>query len=203
MENIEQALDAIRTVESDGNYRYQQRVNTSAGPDRKVGAYGILESRWRTLADSLGYVGARWQSKPAQDRIAKEKLERDYKELGDWNLAVVSFRYGLPAARALRDKQAFAPADIKRLGMEQASEYLRAAQKAQPTPPMPVEGTVRSSNPQANVHMAKDVSPNRRRAEDIVRKQLYALRGKKTQGTLAEEQQEVTPDGSNEGQQPL
>jgi len=171
MESINQALSAVRMMESNGNYRAQQSVRVDGQVDRKVGAYGILESRWAGLAQSLGYDGARWQDRNMQDIIAREKLERDYKELGNWELSVLSFRYGMPLAKAMRDRGYTEPKDVELAGYKDAARYMRNVRRYQKEE-FPVEGKLA----QSSSGTVSDANPTRKRSENIVRSMLVSMR---------------------------
>ena len=171
MESINQALSAVRMMESNGNYRAQQSVRVDGQVDRKVGAYGILESRWAGLTQSLGYDGARWQDRNMQDIIAREKLERDYKELGNWELSVLSFRYGMPLAKAMRDRGYTEPKDVELAGYKDAARYMRNVRRYQKEE-FPVEGKLA----QSSSGTVSDANPTRKRSENIVRSMLVSMR---------------------------
>lgn len=171
MNNIEEALQSIRTVESDGNYTRQQRVRVGGSEDTKVGAYGILESKWQRLAEVQGYAGANWRDPRAQDSIVRAKLQRDYEELGSWTMAALAFRYGTQAARALSNAGYIEPKDIEDAGQVKMGEYMRSLRDVTPATNMRVEGQLELPARSA----AKNASPANKRAEDIVRQQLRAL----------------------------
>lgn len=179
MESINQALSAVRMMESNGNYHAQRRVHVDGQVDRKVGAYGILESRWAGLTQSLGYDGARWQDRNMQDIIAREKLERDYKELGNWELAVLSFRYGMPLAKAMSNRGYTEPKDVELAGYKDAARYMRNVRRYQKEE-FPVEGKLT----QSSSGTVSDANPTRKRSENIVRSMLVSMRDtEKRRGT--------------------
>jgi hypothetical protein len=173
IDNITNAAAAIRSVESSGDYQRQQRVRVNGQVDNKVGAYGLLESRFRTLATDLGYAKASWQDRKMQDMIAKEKLTRDYKALGSWDLAVIAFRYGQPVAQQFKQKGYVKPKDMELAGYPDISNYMRAVESNSSASGMPVSGRL----PDGPGPLAKKgPNPTRRRAEDIVRNQLVTQR---------------------------
>jgi len=186
MNTVEDALNAIRVVESNSDYQLQQEVKVGETRDRKVGAYGILQSKWGQFASAMGYTGANWRDPAMQDRMARSKLERDYEELGDWNLAVVSFRFGLGAARSMKDANYFRAADVENAGQEQIGQYMRDIQNTVPKTERAVMAPPPSSQP-----AAKD--PALRRSEDIVRRHLYGLRNQQRMDTEVVEEEEDTP----------
>jgi hypothetical protein len=192
IDNITNAAAAIRSVESSGDYQRQQRVRVNGQVDNKVGAYGLLESRFRTLATDLGYANANWRDRKMQDMIAKEKLTRDYKALGSWDLAVVAFRYGQPVAQQFKQKGYSAPKDVELAGYPEISNYMRTIEANGSARNLPVSGRL----PDGPGPLAKKgPNPTRRRSEDIIRNQLVQQRDAdraraKTQ-TVADE--EVSP----------
>jgi hypothetical protein len=184
MNTVEDALSAIRTVESDSDYKRQQSVKVGEKRDRKLGAYGILESKWGGFAASMGYTGADWRDPTMQDKMARAKLERDYDELGDWTLAVVSFRFGLGAARAMKEANYFRAADVEMAGEKQIGRYMRDIDKTLPKTDRPVMPTPPSSKPAPQ-------DPTLRRSEDVVRRHLYGMRN---QQRLDKPVEEESPD---------
>jgi len=168
MNDLESTAAAIRTVESDNDYRRQQDARVGSGHDRKVGAYGILQSRFDALAEAAGYAGAAWESREVQDAIARQKLERDYEELGDWTLAAVAFRYGTPVARKLKQQGVNDAAGVSHAGHKQIGTYLRALRKSSPQTDLSVVGRATGA-PQT-------APPARKQAERVVRNHLVAMR---------------------------
>jgi hypothetical protein len=168
MSDLESTAKAIRKVESDENYEYQQNAKVGSTYDRKVGAYGILQSRWEQLADAAGYSGAAWQSREVQDAIARQKLQRDYEELGDWTLAAVAFRYGTPVARKLKQQGVNDAAGVSHAGHKQIGTYLRALRKSSPQTDLSVVGRATGA--------PKAAPPARKQAERVVRNHLVAIR---------------------------
>lgn len=195
MENINDAAAAIRSVESSGDYQRQQRVRVNGQVDTKVGAYGLLESRFRSLATDLGYANANWQDRKMQDIIAKEKLTRDYKALGSWELAVVAFRFGQPVAQQFREMGYSEPKDIELAGYPDISTYVRTIRDNGSAREQPVSGRL----PEGPGPLAKKgPTPTRRRAEDIVRNQLVTQRNAnraRAKTLAAETEESVSPIG--------
>ena len=170
MQDAAQVAAAIRMVESKDDYGHQQKANIGGEYEWKVGAYGFVGSRWQQLTEAAGLAGANWQDNGAQDYIAREVINRHYKELGDWGMTGLAFRYGLPAAKALLDAGYTNPQAIEQAGYPEMAGYLRSLQDGQPRPDMPVSGTV-------STNAARQQSnPTGTRAQNIVRQQLYALR---------------------------
>lgn len=171
MNNIDEALLALRTVESDNNYNRQQRVRVGGSEDTKLGAYGILKSKWGRLTEVNGYAGADWRDPRAQESVVRAKLQRDYEELGSWSMAALAFRYGTQAARALSDAGYLEPKAIEEAGQVKMGEYMRSLRDVTPNTEMQVQGQLT----QDTSGEAKNASPTNKRAEDIVRQQLRAL----------------------------
>ena len=186
MNNVEDALNAIRVVESNSDYQLQQSVKVGDGQDRKLGAYGILQSKWGGFAASMGYTGANWRDTAMQDKMARSKLERDYGELGDWTLAVVSFRFGLGAARAMKEANYMRAADVENAGEKQIGQYMRDIENTVPKTERPVMPAPPSSS------QATPQDPTLRRSEDIVRRQLYGLRNQQRLDTEMPSEEEST-----------
>ena len=170
MNSIEEALEAVRLAESQKNYAYQQRVKIGGEVDTKLGAYGILKSKWVGLTQAAGYAGADWRDPRAQDSIARAKLQKDYDELGSWEMAALAFRYGSRAARGMMDAGYIEPKSIEDAGYKGMGQYLRTIRSQTPPPePMSVEGTL---NPQQEM---KKASPDGTRAENIIRQHLRTM----------------------------
>jgi hypothetical protein len=106
-----------------------------------------------------------------QDIVAREKLERDYKELGDWELAVLSFRYGMPLAQAMRDRGYTEPKDVELAGYKGAAKYMRNVRRYQKEE-LPVEGKLT----QSSSGTVSDANPMRKRSENVIRSMLISMR---------------------------
>jgi hypothetical protein len=171
MDDIEKVLQSLRTVESNDDYRYQRPVDVDGVPDRKIGAYGILASKWAQLAEASGIRGATWNDRMAQDHIARWKVTQDYQRLGDWNLTAIGFRFGMKAAMGLLERKATEPATIEGLGVPEIAEYMRRFKEARPSPELPVTGRIKTG---ASPSEAPD--PDSTRADNILRKHLYTMR---------------------------
>ena len=189
MNNVEETAASVRMVESDDDYRYQQDVSVGGENGQRLGAYGILASRWNELADAAGIGGATWTDRGAQDRIAREKLTRSYEALGDWTMAAVSFRYGLNIAQALTDRGATDPVSVAHAGYEDIANYMRALRDGIPQPESPVTGTLQSTKTQKT-------NPKRKRADDIIRKQLVGLRNAQ-RGVANGSDEDIEPVGDS------
>lgn len=173
MDTVEQAQQSIRTVESRGNYTHQQGVTVQGQRDRKVGAYGILESKWEGLVDSLGYQGARWDDRKMQDVVAREALTRYHTSLGSWELAVVAFRFGLPVARKLQKDGYTEPQDIEASGYPGVATYMRSVRRNEPKTQQPVEGSIPVPE---EINMPPKKTPALNKAEGIIRDKLVFMR---------------------------
>ena len=189
MNNVEETAASVRMVETDDDYRYQQDVSVGGEAEQRLGAYGILASRWGELADAAGIGGATWNDRGAQDRIAREKLNRSYEVLGDWTMAAVSFRYGLNIAQALTDRGATDPVSVEQAGHKDIANYMRALRDGIPQPESPVTGTLQSTKTQKT-------NPKRKRADDIIRKQLVGLRNAQ-RGVANGSDEDIEPVGDS------
>lgn len=172
MDDIDKVLQTLRTVESNDDYRYQRPVDVGGVPDRKIGAYGILASKWAQLADAAGIRGASWNDRGAQDYIARLKLTQDYQSLGDWNLAAISFRFGAKVAMALRERKLSEPASIEMAGAPEIADYMRRLKESRPSPELPVTGKLTTGK----TPQPETANPTKMRADDILRKHLYLMR---------------------------
>ena len=202
MDGLEKAAAAIRQMESANDYSRQQDIRANGSRDRKVGAYGLLESRWDALSTSLGYTGARWQDRKAQDVIAKEKLRRDYEATGSWELAIVAFRYGRQVAMHFKEQDIHQPKDMENAGYTTIGRYLRDTRRGVSDPEQTVEGTIRDleypKGPNdGNVPEPQtQASPDRKRSEDIVRNKLVGMRdAQKRRGVTNGDDSEQQQDG--------
>jgi hypothetical protein len=173
MEDVDQIAAAIRKVESADDYRHQVVADIGGKPVRKIGAYGIRQDRWVELTQAAALAGADWNDRAAQDAIARRKLMHDYEQLGDWALVGVAFRFGLNAAVALRDAGYTNPGSIEKAGYPEIATYMRALKDGQPMPDQPVTGKLNTKTTTADAP-----NPTATRAQDIVRRQLYALRNR-------------------------
>ena len=187
MNDLASVAQAIRRVESGDDYRKQQQVAVRGQADRKVGAYGILQSRWDGLVAELGYGGGKWQDPAMQDRLAAEVLKRAYQQLDDWTLAAIAFRFGMPAARHLKEKGITTAKDLESVGLKAMGNYVRALESnSTKNLEMSVDGRP--------VDMKKPVrqSPTRKRGEDIIRGMLYEMRNAQRAGRTIGQEEEVT-----------
>ena len=169
MNDLQSTLAALAAVE--GGETNSNAVLVGGDPDFKVGKYGIRRRRWKELSDAFGYSGADWRDETAQDRIAAEVLTRAYRELGDWERAAVAFRFGMPIARAVETPE---PVEFDNWGHPEISKYVRQLRRSEPYDgPMVGRGGTRPT---------PRTQPRRRRAEDVVRNQLYAMRNAQRAG---------------------
>ena len=194
MKDLESAAYAIRQMESANDYTRQQDIRVNGQNDRKVGAYGILESKWDALTVSLGYTGANWQDRKAQDVIAKEKLKRDYEALGSWELAVIAFRYGRAIANQFKEQGILQPKDMENAGYKGIGRYLRDTRRGVSDPERPIEGALPTMTPPNGVTPRAQPAPDLKRSEDIVRNRLVGMRDQ-------QRKRGVTEDGSNSQEQ--
>ena len=176
MKDRDETLKALALVESVN--RTSRSVLVGGTSDFKVGKYGILKSRWPELAASLGYAGASYRDEWAQDRIAGQVLERAYGQLGNWELTAIAFRFGMPLARQLLERNMVEPLDIEAAGYPEASQYLRHLRRGVPLE-APVVGRPRGE-------AAPPAAPRRAKSEDVVRRQLIAMRNANRRGIPAE-----------------
>lgn len=185
MNDIDAAASGIRAVESRGDYRYQQDFTADGARDRKVGAYGIVQSKWPTLTESLGYRGAQWQDPKMQDVIAKEALKRHYEQLGSWELAVVAFRFGSPVAQFLKESGYTEPESMESSGYGNVANYVRSVRRSETRIEQPVEGRLKPPEQDPTK------SPQLDRAQSIIRDRLVGMRN-------ANRNAKEVSDGSNE-----
>ncbi len=171
MNTLEEAAQAIRIVESDDDYRYQQAVSIGGTSTRRLGAYGIVSDRWEALAQAAGIPGADWNDRAAQDYIARKKLQNSYERYGDWDVAAISFRFGDKAAAALSERGMTDPASIEAAGYKDIANYLRNIKKSTPMTDQSVSGSIGQPGT-----TQQKTNPTRRRADEIVRNQLVAMR---------------------------
>ena len=194
MKDLESAAYAIRRMESADDYQRQQDIRANGQNDRKIGAYGILESKWDGLAVSLGYTGARWQDRKAQDVIAKEKLLRDYKALESWELAVIAFRYGRPVADHFKEQGILEPKDMENAGYQGVGRYLRDTRRGVSDPERSIEGSL--PTPPNGQKPRTQPNPQRKRSEDVVRNRLLGMRDQ-------QRKRGATTDGSDSTVEPV
>lgn len=198
MDSKETALNAIRVVESDNQYGYQRAVKVGGTRDRKVGAYGVLESKWPAIAETLGYGGADWRDPQVQDTLVGELLEMHYKELGSWELAAVALRFGGKAARGLKDRGYIEPQSVSQAGFSGVADHMRALRSNTPAPESPVIGQMPQPG-QENL----GTNPSRVKAESVVRNQVLAMRDSQRKSRAAETEvepvvEEEVLDGGNQ-----
>lgn len=91
-QEVHKFISSLRRHESNGRYDY-----TDADSDRR-GAYGITPENWRRWTTELGLTGAPWQSKQAQDMVAREKALQLYSRYGDWKLVALAWWGGTDLA---------------------------------------------------------------------------------------------------------
>jgi hypothetical protein len=185
MDYLVDTAQAIGLVESGGNYRYQTAARIDGRAERKVGAYGIVESKIGLLAEAMGIPGADWRDPAVQDKMVKEHLRRSFQELDSWDLSAIAFRYGMPIARYFKANGITEPGDMEAAGYKQQGEYLRSVRRKRPNKNMPVEGKLTSPDiavPKDQTVDGRGATPNRRRAENIVRQRLVMMRNAQRRG---------------------
>ena len=189
MAEVDIIAGALRMAESGDDYRYQQLASVGGESFRKVGAYGIIEKRWAELADAAGYAGADWRDPTIQDRIAKEKLTRDFELYGSWEAAVVAFRFGGQAAKAHVE-------NIDYGDKAEVNSYVQSVKLKQNKTDRRVLGQV--------VVGEKEKSPNLGRAEGIIRDKLVMMRDAQQKSGSAgledETDEEAFPIGNEGGE---
>lgn len=179
MNELKDTAHGIRMAETGGNYNNQIMVRVDGTKQRKVGAYGMLESKIGPLVEALGIPGADWHDRAVQDQIVNEYLTRAYKELENWDLAAVAWRYGMNLARHLKANNKTTPADIEDAGYKSQGKYLRGVQTNRPVRDVPLEGKLmapQAAEPAADTPDGRKSTPHRRRSEDIVRSALVGMR---------------------------
>lgn len=201
MDSKEAALSGIRIVESGGQYGYQRAVKVGGTRDRKVGAYGVLESKWPVIAETLGYQGADWRDPQVQDTLVGELLEMHYRELGSWELAAVAIRFGGKAARGLKNKGYIEPQSVSQAGFSGIADHMRALRSSTPQLDSPVIGEM----PQKGTE-SLGTNPSRVKAESVVRNQVLAMRDSQRKSMAAEAETELAAeeevlDGGDSGVQ--
>lgn len=193
----EDAAKAVRMVETGDNYKFQAPSNINGQRELRVGAYGIRRSRWAQLAAAAGIPDADWRDPYAQDLVAKSKLIRDHQEFQDWTLAALAFRFGTKMVRRMVETAKTSAEDLDMVGLKEQAEYMRrivnTVNGGNNAEPFPATGTTPRKPADANK------SATRRRADDIVRSHLIALRNSQRK-SLARANATQEPTGGNDGQ---
>ncbi len=187
MNGLEGAAAGIRAVESRGDYSYQQDFSADGARDRKIGAYGIVQSKWDGLVESLGYAGAKWDDRKMQDMVANKALQKHYDNLGSWELATIAFRFGTPVAQYFKDKGYTEPKDMEADGYGSIANYVRSVRRSDTRIEQPVEGRLGKQE-------QPSVSPQLTKAQGVIRNNLVMMRN-------ANKRAKEVGDGSNTGEQ--
>ena len=102
LSEIELFMAAIRRLESgsfDGNYTVAKESLRHSTMGVPLGAYQIMSANWPSWSAQAGIPGASWQSKAAQDRVARHKMTQYYNTFGDWRLVAIAWFGGPGAAK--------------------------------------------------------------------------------------------------------
>ena len=131
---VRAVMEGLRKTESNDDYAFQQRINSAEGYDYKVGAYGIVLSRWEGMAAAAGYPGADWRDRTAQDAVVSRRVTNDidrfsiqYPDTVDdvGVLASVSFKYGASLASNMAERGITTVDKMKGVsGLEPVIEYV-------------------------------------------------------------------------------
>lgn len=100
MTQLEAFMAAIRKMESGsfaGNYK-AIGPTTSTGNHAR-GAYQIMEQYWDAWAKEAGLPDAQWQSRAAQDAVARHRMSTYFRQLGDWRLVAIAWFAGMSKAK--------------------------------------------------------------------------------------------------------
>lgn len=102
---LERFMEAVRNVESSGDYQRLGPVDEDLGTAR--GAYQIMSANWATWAAQAGVAGADWRDPAAQDHVARFKMTEYYREFGSWDLVAIAW-FGGPGRARTAQKQGMA-----------------------------------------------------------------------------------------------
>jgi hypothetical protein len=168
-------LSALRRYESSNHYDY-----TSEEDDRR-GAYGITPENWRRWTVEMGLIGAPWQSKEAQDMVAREKASELYDRYRDWQLVALAWWGGTEFA----DDAAARGADPTIPMMDEAAKLTAELGPPLGTAPIPSgplgasqpNGTSEGPLPQTETHLTKAIkaSGHMRAPSDVKAKEMHHL----------------------------
>lgn len=95
--DIEVFMQALRQFESGDNYEALGKILKDGS--RARGAYQIMDKFWAGWAAEAGLSGADWRDPAAQDAVARYKITKYFRELGDWRLVMTAWFAGLGTAR--------------------------------------------------------------------------------------------------------
>lgn len=197
-EMVQAVMEGLKQTESGGDYNKQQRIRTADGVDYKVGAYGILLSKWPAMAAAAGYPDARWQDRTAQDVVVGRRIDYDFQRFGaaypDMQddlpmMASISFKYGAGLVTEMVDNGITTPDQMKGIkGLEPVIEYVGGLST----------GDLIQQSP--SLKKQKDEKPkNLTRAEDRIRQTLVAMRDSdRERGVSDGSDEEIIENGNQE-----
>lgn len=84
---------AIALTEGGGQIKYDQ-----TSPDGAKGAYQFMEKYWDWYAKEAGYPGGNIDDPRVQDAVARYWFNRNYNDLGSWELAAIAHFAGRTTA---------------------------------------------------------------------------------------------------------
>lgn len=84
---------AIALTEGGGQVKYEQ-----TSPDGAEGAYQIMPEYWDWYSSNAGYPGADINDPRVQDAVARYWFNKNYNDLGSWELAAVAWFAGRTTA---------------------------------------------------------------------------------------------------------
>lgn len=107
LNELELFMAAIRRLESntyEGDYAARGPTVESGmyAGQKALGAYQIMPGNWAAWAAEAGIPGASWQSKAAQDAVARFKFTQYYQRFGDWRLVAIAWFAGPARAERAR-----------------------------------------------------------------------------------------------------
>ncbi len=91
---VQAFLDAIKSVESGGNYQARNPISGA------YGAYQFIPRYWPERAAAAGIAGADIRDPAAQDRVARHMVTSYYRDLGSWELAAMAWMAPAVAKKA-------------------------------------------------------------------------------------------------------
>lgn len=207
VEALDSIMERIRMAESGDDYSASSTVRGSdGGTDSKVGAYGIMLSKWDALAAAAGIPGADWRDRAAQDAVARARVENDVRkvrkaqsdgeakaDVDPFVLAAVSFKFGADVSTWVSKRGG----DISSIPeLKSVGRYMENMSKQKPlrdeTPMARMSPTMQRAVPKADPTLTK--------AQDRIRDALKSMVGYNE--PIAGEEG-ATQDGSNENIQPV